>query len=236
LNTESQPVSFVPHRQRKSVWHAIWENIQGVVGVVQVGRAEEGRGISTQRPRFWGGGERTNRIAAILMTLVAAVSVAVVGSLPVAASSDDAKTLFEFESFVGVSGAFLCSPTSCPNPVRGVRGGGLPWVLEVGEAELTADGLLTVEVEGLVLASVAPVPASLQGTNPAPFFFATLSCLDANNNVVNLSTGVVAVTSAGNAEIVATLTLPATCFFPIVLVRGSFTGDAAGPWFAASGF
>jgi hypothetical protein len=50
--------------------------------------------------------------------------------------------------------------------IRGVTGGGLPWILESGNADLRADGRLHVSVQGLLLARRAPVPANLQGKMP----------------------------------------------------------------------
>src|SRR6478672_10746596 len=69
--------------------------------------------------------------------------------------------------------------TGRTNAIRGVQGGGLPWVIGDASADLRADGRLHVEVEGLVLARRAPVPANLQGTNPVPQFGAIVSCLTA---------------------------------------------------------
>src|SRR6185437_13386215 len=61
----------------------------------------------------------------------------------------------------------VIEPYTAPaNAIRGVVGGGLPWELDAGSADLRADGRLHVEVEGLVLARRAPVPAALQGTMP----------------------------------------------------------------------
>ena len=151
--------------------------------------------------------------------------------------------LFEFERMIGVSGAFL-GPAM---PLRGVPGGGAPWVIAEGNAELDDDGELKVEVEGLILGPAIGPPFA--GTNPVPLFFATVSCLDAATGaVVNIDTATVPANNAGDAEIEETISLPPTCVAPIVLVRGELSSipgnpfgnppgpDPSDPWFAVSGF
>ena len=76
-----------------------------------------------------------------------------------------------------VLGAVSEPYTGGANAIRGVSGGGLPWEIGDASADLRADGRLHVEVDGLVLARRAPVPANLQGTNPVPQFGAVVSCL-----------------------------------------------------------
>jgi len=179
-----------------------------------------------------------NRIVAILAALAVAGSVFALTVLPRAVSSDSDDSddddsddsddsdsddeLFEIENFVGVSGPFLGSA----NAIRGVNGAGAAWVLDEIEAEVEADGTFTVEVEGLVLTST--------GTNPVANFRAILSCLVSSGTTVttsNMMTGLFPADTEGDAEIRATLTLPATCVAPIVFVT-----SPGGSWFAASGF
>jgi hypothetical protein len=52
--------------------------------------------------------------------------------------------------------------TGTANPIRGVPGGGLPWIITAGNGALKSDGRLLVHVRGLVLADQAPVPPALQ--------------------------------------------------------------------------
>ena len=123
--------------------------------------------------------------------------------------------------------------TGSANAIRGVPGGGLPWEIGDANADLRADGRLHVDVEGLVLARRAPVPANLQGTNPIPQFKAIVSCLTTTNGVattVNVSTTPVAASPSGDAEIDGSVDLPSPCFAPIVFVT-----SAGGSWFAISG-
>jgi hypothetical protein len=137
-----------------------------------------------------------------------------------------------------VADAKVLAPVSEPytggaNPIRGVPGGGLPWELAAGSADLRADGRLHVEVEGLVLARRAPVPAALQGVNPIAQFKAVVSCQTVVNGaaaVGNVSSPLTDATRAGDAEIDATVDLPSPCFAPIVFVT-----SPGGSWFAVTG-
>ena len=132
-----------------------------------------------------------------------------------------------------VLGAVSEPYTGTANPIRGVSGGGLPWEIADASADLRADGRLHVEVEGLVLARRAPVPANLQGTNPVAQFGAIVSCLTAVGGAAtttNLATSTVPASSAGDAELDTTVDLPSPCFAPIVFVT-----TPGGAWLAVSG-
>ena len=69
-------------------------------------------------------------------------------------TSDALPKVFEFERMVGVPRPY----TGTANAIRGVNGGGLPWVVGKAEAKLrlvsetatSLQGMLKVEVEGLV--------------------------------------------------------------------------------------
>lgn len=131
------------------------------------------------------------------------------------------EALFEFERLRGIPTANLT--------VRDIPGGGAPWTIAKGEARLDDDGTLKVEVEGLVLAA-----GPRAGTNPIGEFIATLSCLNADGTINNISTQPVPATSTGDATIEEVLALPATCLGPIVFVRGVVAPTPR--WFAISGF
>lgn len=123
--------------------------------------------------------------------------------------------------------------TGSPNAVRGVSGGGFPWEIQAGSADLRASGALHIEVEGLVLARRAPVPALLQGTNPVAQFKGIVSCLttsDGAATTTNVSTPLVPASTTGDAEIDATVDLPSPCFAPIVFVT-----TPTGAWLAVTG-
>lgn len=157
-------------------------------------------------------------------------------SFPVLAHSNE---LLEFRMMTGVSGIFVGST----HPVRGINGGGLPWVVGSAKGELNADGEVEVSVAGLVLDPNNPVVISrgLAGINPITSFKAIVSCISTDANgmpvVVNLSTAAFPATTGpasqggGNANIEAHVMLPAVCNMPII-----FVASPGGAWFATSGF
>jgi hypothetical protein len=107
----------------------------------------------------------------------------------------------------------------------GIPGGGLPWVLDRGDARLFADGRLEVTVDNLVLAAGGAI-----GTNPIPTGRAIIVC---NGGADVVMTDVVPFSPEGDAQVHATLALPSPCLAPAVLFAGQ-TG--AGPrWFAVTG-
>jgi hypothetical protein len=123
--------------------------------------------------------------------------------------------------------------TGPANPIRGVTGGGLPWEIDSGSANLRADGQLHVRVKGLVLARRAPVPANLQGTMPFTQLGAIVSCLTSTNGTAttdNVSTELFAVTPRGDGHLDTSVALPSPCFAPIVFVT-----SPTGQWFAITG-
>jgi hypothetical protein len=129
----------------------------------------------------------------------------------------------------------VIEPYTAPaNAIRGVAGGGLPWELESGSADLRADGRLHVEVQGLVLARRAPVPPNLQGTIPFTQLKAIVSCLTTPDGVAattdNISTEPFDVTPTGDGELDTSVSLPSPCFAPIVFVTST-----GGAWFAITG-
>ena len=167
----------------------------------------------------------TRRIVALVASLVA-VSLA---AATVSSGSSDRRHVLEFDVMAPVSEPF----TGATNAIRGVPGGGLPWEIDAAKGELRDDGRLEVDVEGLVLARRAPVPAALQGTNPIPSLKAIVSCLTSHDGVaatMNVSTVLVPASSSGDAKIEASVELPSPCLAPIVFVT-----SPTGAWFAVTG-
>jgi len=135
---------------------------------------------------------------------------------------------------VAVTGPFVGSA----NAIRGINGGGLPWMISEGRGQLKSDGNLEVQVRGLVLFNGPPVPGNLQGTNPIAAFRAVVSCqtiVGGSPATRNVSTDPFPATPDGNAEIEATISLPSPCIAPIVFVTNGTT-PPPGAWFAVTGF
>ncbi|HEX9839613.1 MAG TPA: hypothetical protein VGA72_09715 [Anaerolineales bacterium] len=154
------------------------------------------------------------------------------------ATAKEAKIL-EFGTMVGVPRPY----TVAANAIRGIPGGGLPWVVGSAEGELKANGQLEIQVLGLVIDpnDQAAIDAGRAGTNPSPTFSAVVSCLSKNASgspiTVNVSTDPfpattgLAISGGGNAKIEAIVSLPQPCIAPIIFVTNS-TGTS---WFAATG-
>jgi hypothetical protein len=161
----------------------------------------------------------------------ALVSAAAVQGVAASAGPGPA-TVLKFSTMTPVTGPYV----GTANPVRGVAGGGLPWILTAGTGSLKRDGHLMVRVRGLVLARQAPVPPTLQGTNPFPDFRALVSCqsIGAGNTaaITNISTGDFTANAAGDSTINTRVSLPKPCIAPIVFVTGPTGTDA---WFAVTG-
>lgn len=175
-----------------------------------------------------------------IIGLVAAafVLVGVLSFLGAPAASADDKTILKFETMTGNARPYV-GPAGA---IRGVNGGGLPWVISSAEGKLEADGKFKLEVEGVVFDPNDPtVPENRRGINNQTSFGAIVSCqsIDASGapNVVNLRVGPVPATlgaakdGGGNAEFEAKLDLPKPCIAPIIFVtNATFVG-----WFAATG-
>ena len=157
----------------------------------------------------------------LLVALAAVVALAALVA-SAAVSGGDARTVLKFDTMSPV----VPPSTGTANPIRGVPGGGVAWVLSFANGKLRSDGRLHVEVEGLVLAST--------GANPVGTFKAIVSCLSIDStgapSTVNVATDPVPATTTGDAEIDARVNLPSPCFAPIVFVT-----SGGGNWFAVTG-
>jgi len=121
--------------------------------------------------------------------------------------------------------------------VGGVASGGVPWTTR-GQASVSGSGKLEVAVRGLLIATGAP--ANLVGTvGPVQMVAASLVCGGSGGAVVASTEGV-PLSPSGNAEMEATVTVPATCFAPAILVRvfnnAAAPGSQLGPFIAVTGF
>jgi hypothetical protein len=156
-------------------------------------------------------------------TMKKIIAAAILLGLAASASAQTDAVVLEFRTMAGVSGPYV----GAANPIRGIAGGGIPWILGEARGELRRDGRLEIRVRSLVLATTL--------VNPAPAFRGVVSCqiIDGAGapSHVNLSTGDFPATSAGDADIEANLALPGNCFAPIIFVTNS-----AGRWFAVTGY
>ncbi len=155
----------------------------------------------------------------VILSTMLFLSIFFTGSVS-SASAKEPKIL-EFDTMVGIPQAL----TGTQNPIRGINGGGLPWMLTSASGELSASGRLEVKVRGLVLAA-----GPNAGKNPIPSFRAIVSCLGSDGSVQNVMTDPFPATMTGNAKIEATVALPQPCIAPIVFVT-----SPTGAWFAATG-
>jgi hypothetical protein len=160
-----------------------------------------------------------------LVVVISLIGLAFSGSLTPAQASSP--TIYEFNTMVGIPQAF----TGTQAPIRGINGGGLPWMLTSAKGELKADGSLELSVTGLVLAAGANA-----GSNPIANFRVIVSCLQSDATVANVSSGLFPATTGpatsggGNAKIETTLSLPQPCIAPLVFVT-----SPGGAWFATTG-
>ena len=152
----------------------------------------------------------------ILVAAAGALTLALAGT--VSAAAGDGNRLVSFDSMTPVTGAAVGTVND-----RGITGGGKPWAITSGTGSVDRQGHVHVAVTGLVI-PVAP----FNGINPIAQFKATVSCVTPHG-IVNVSTGLFAATPAGDSTIDDTVSLPHSCWDPIV-----FVGNAGGAWFAMS--
>jgi hypothetical protein len=157
-----------------------------------------------------------------IWTIAAALVLGVALIAQTSAASSSGETVLEFKTMVGVDGPFR----GATNAIRGINGAGAPWRIDGVNGELTTDGMLEIDVDGLVLVST--------GLNPSAFFRGAVSCLtstDTTVSTVNLVTEQFPATPTGDSKIEANVSLPSPCVAPIVFVM-----NAAGTsWFAVTG-
>ncbi|HEY5728917.1 MAG TPA: hypothetical protein VIS72_02630 [Anaerolineales bacterium] len=168
----------------------------------------------------------------VAMTMALVLSMFLFSGPASNASADESK-LLEFNSMIGVPRPY----TGATNAIRGVAGGGLPWVIAFGKGKVSPEGNVDVLVKGLVFDpnDQAVIDRGIGGTNTVPNFRVIVSCLskDANGipTTANVSTGLFPADVEGNAHIKDTVALPSPCIAPIVFVT-----SPGGAWFASTGY
>ncbi len=163
---------------------------------------------------------------AVLVGSLLLGSTLLVEGAPQQSSPPPGAAVLEFKTMTGVSGPFK----GTANPIRGINGGGLAWMIADGRGSLKADGTLDVHVKGLVFAE-----GPNQGTNTIPFFRAIVSCrtIDGMGNAAfsnAMTDSFPASVPAGDAMIQAQVELPSPCVAPIIFVT-----SPTGSWFAVTG-
>lgn len=169
--------------------------------------------------------------ALLLLATVMLVGGLIVAGPASGAANQGSKKILDFDTMIGVPDPY----TGATNAIRGVPGGGLPWVVDHAKGRLRVDGRIEVEVQGLVLDPDDPdVPDAIAGTNPIPNFKAIVSCMSITAGAAtttNVETDLFASTTTGDSMIEDNVELPEPCIAPIVFVT-----SPTGAWFAATGF
>lgn len=121
-------------------------------------------------------------------------------------------------------------------PIDGISSGGAPWVVSAGEAGVSPNGMLHVNVEGLLISE--PGSAVDGTTGPVTQVLASLVCQTTTGLLV-ASTNPVPLSQKGDAQINQIVAVPDACFAPaiLVIIAATTTGVVSnGPWIAATGF
>ena len=157
----------------------------------------------------------------LLVAAVGALGLVGAGTLSVAAH--EGRTLVEFDSMTPVTGSAVGAVND-----RGIKGGGLPWMISSGRGEVDREGHLSVTVKGLIIV-VPPV----NGINPVANFSATVSCLTPHG-IKNVTTGLFPASVTGDATINTKVALPRRCKDPEVFVGTTNAKTGVFAWFAES--
>jgi len=131
---------------------------------------------------------------------------------------------------------FKAHLVACPankTAIGDVGSCGKIWKLKSGEAKLSDDGKLQVEVKGLVLDD--PTTGEFNGTpDGVDAVAAAVICSGPNGAAVAAQTDVVPLAKNGDAKINAKVSLPNGCIAPVVVLRERYEGKIGG-WLAGTG-
>lgn len=168
--------------------------------------------------------------------LTSAISVAAAASLAfaVGAAADGSKSKssrHDDEAEKVLSTKLIPSLVAGPT-INGVKPGGKDWLLRRGSASIRSDGSIRVKVKGLVFADSGTTTTQ---TPNGPFTLAAVSAsLFCDGTTTPVGTTATAPLSAdGDARITGTLTLPAMCNAPTLMVH---PGTSVAAYIAISGF
>ena len=143
----------------------------------------------------------------------------VVGSATTTPATAKDGPKLEIQAMTGIPAAY----TGAAPAVRGLNGGGLPWVIGSVDGEVSRSGKVELEFRGLVLdpADPAVIARGLGGVNPVAVMKVVVSCLARDGSVANVSTPTVPVTTGaggGDGSVEARVSLPSTCLAPTVFI------------------
>ncbi|HEX9386631.1 MAG TPA: hypothetical protein VF918_09970 [Anaerolineales bacterium] len=164
------------------------------------------------------------RLFSVSLSVFLLLSTFFAGSATSAAAKEP--KILEFDTMVGIPAGLTRDQSQAP--LRGINGGGVPWVIADASGELRANGHLEISVQGLVLATT--------GSNPSATFRGLVSCVKSDGTFDNILTDPFPATTGlasaggGNAKIEADVVLPQPCIAPIIFVT-----SGTGSWFAATG-
>ena len=121
---------------------------------------------------------------------------------------------------------------ACPaekKPIGDVNSCGKKWKIRSGQAQVMADGIMNVQVGGLVLddTSVGDANGTADGVDAVAV---AVLC----GGKVAAQTDPVALTKQGDAKITGTISVPQGCASPVVVVRERYEGKIGG-WLASTG-
>ena len=98
---------------------------------------------------------------------------------------------------------------------HGVNPGGAPWVLQRGEVRLKRNGQFRLRLRGLVI----PNPPGDNTPGPVTTVNASLYCGADADTTAAATTDTVPISRQGDANINTTISVPATCLAPLILVH-----------------
>jgi hypothetical protein len=144
------------------------------------------------------------------LSIVALVAVLGALAFALAARGDEGNG---HDTMAGSLRATLAPSQPTDPSFHGVPPGGASWSLAEGSTRLRSNGRFELQVEGLVL-------TALGNAGPITGIAASVFCgADATSTTPAAMTGVVPLSSDGDAEIETRLSLPSTCLVPVVLVQ-----------------
>lgn len=153
-------------------------------------------------------------------------ALSLVGVSTASVGADEGGTVLHYTSMTPITGSLVNAVND-----RGLKSGGIAWMIASGSGTVDRDGHVSATVTGLVLAA-----SSHEGTNPIGTFAAVVSCRTTAQQIANVQTPGVPATTTGDASIDATVALPHPCTTPEVFVGGlipTSTGHVF-RWFAVS--